>query len=120
LRSFLTPFGYTVREVPVSGCLHLKSAITQVAAKALLINPEWVNRVHFEGMQFIEVEPSEAYAANALLVGESVVYTPAYPKTIERLKAAGIQPLLVDQAELAKAEGALTCCSLIFEAESSN
>ncbi len=66
-------------------------------------------------MKFIEVDPSEPYAANALLVGETVIYQPAYPKTRLRLEAAGIHPLLVDQSELAKAEGALTCCSLIFE-----
>ncbi len=117
VRSLLTPFGYTVQGVPVTGCLHLKSAVTQVGVHTLLINPGWVNKEYFQKLDFIEAEPSEFYAANALLVGERVIYTPAYPKTGRRLEAAGIPPLLVDQSELAKAEGALTCCSLIFEAE---
>jgi dimethylargininase len=115
MRTFLELYGYTVHGVPLSGCLHLKSAVTQVADDTLLINPEWVNKAKLPGMKFIEVDPSEPNAANALLVGETVIYQPAYPKTHLRLETAGIHPLLVDQSELAKAEGALTCCSLIFK-----
>jgi dimethylargininase len=115
MQAFLAPFGYTVRGVPVSGCLHLKSAVTQAAEKTLLINPAWVEKSAFPGMDFIEIDPSEPYAANVLRIGEATIYPTAYPKTLRRLEAAGIQPRLVDASELAKAEGALTCCSLIFE-----
>ena len=114
MQAFLEPYGYSVHAVPVTGCLHLKSAVTQVAEDTLLINPAWVDKADFPGMQFIEVDPAEPYAANVLLVGEAMLYQPAYPKTLLRLEAAGIHPMLVDQSELAKAEGALTCCSLIF------
>jgi dimethylargininase len=115
MQTHLAQYGYTVYGIPVSGCLHLKSAVTQIAENTLLINPDWVDKADLPGMQFVEVDPSEPYAANALLVKETVMYQPAYPKTRLRLEAAGIHPLLVDQSELAKAEGALTCCSLIFE-----
>ncbi|HTX93213.1 MAG TPA: arginine deiminase-related protein [Anaerolineales bacterium] len=114
MQEILGLFGYTVKAVSVTGCLHLKSAVTQVAAGTLLINPAWVDRSYFPGWGFIDVDPSEPYAANVLCVGETVIYQPAYPKTLARLEAVGIRPLLVDQSELAKAEGALTCCSLIF------
>jgi len=114
MQAFLEPHGYRVTGVPVSGCLHLKSAVTQAAQDTLLINPAWVDRAAFPGMEFIEVDPSEPYAANVLLVGKTALYQPAYPKTRRRLEAAGIQPVLVDQSELAKAEGALTCCSILF------
>jgi dimethylargininase len=115
MRAFLDPYGYSVYSASVSGCLHLKSAVTQVAEDILLINPAWVDQATFAGVDFIEVDPSEPYAANALLVGKTVLYQPAFPRTLLRLEAAGIRPLIVDQAELAKAEGALTCCSLIFK-----
>ena len=114
MQTILAPFGYRVHAVPVHGCLHLKTAVTQVAAETLLINPAWVEETGFPGLQFIEVDPSEPYAANVLMVGQALVYQPAYPKTLTRLQAAGLQPVLVDQSELAKAEGALTCCSLLF------
>jgi dimethylargininase len=117
MQTFLGPYGYTMHGIPVTGCLHLKSAVTQVAQDTLLINPAWVKRSDFPGMKFIEVDPTEPSAGNVLLVGETVLFQSTYPKTLARLKAAGISTLLVDASELAKAEGALTCCSLIFKGD---
>ena len=114
MQEFLQPHGYQVHGVQVSGCLHLKSAVTQAATDTLLINPAWVRRDDFPGLKFIEIHPSEPSAANILMVGEATVFQPSYPRTLERLESAGIRPVLVDASELAKAEGALTCCSLIF------
>lgn len=116
LGQLLAPFGYNVQPVPVTGCLHLKSAITQVAEDLLLVNPDWINLQAFAGMGRIEVDPSEPYAANALLLNGIVLYPAAHPATRARLEAAGIRLQLVDASELAKAEGGVTCCSLIFEA----
>jgi dimethylargininase len=115
MRAFLEPHGYNVSGVTVTGCLHLKSAVTQAAQDTLLINPAWARKADFPGMKFIEVDPSEPSAGNVLLVGGLALFQPAYPGTCARLKAAGIHTLLVDASELAKAEGALTCCSLIFK-----
>jgi dimethylargininase len=116
MQAFLKPYGYTVKGIRVTGCLHLKSAVTQVRADTLLVNPAWVDKSNFPGMKYIETDPSEQYAANALMVGKSVLYQPVYPKTQARLETAGLHPVLVDESELGKAEGALTCCSLIFNA----
>ena len=116
LESVLDPFGYRVDTVPVSGCLHLKSAATQVAEGTLLINPQWVSSGAFGDVKTIETDASEPYAANALLVAGSVIYSTEFPKTRARLAAAGIETVFVDADELAKAEGGVTCCSLIFEA----
>ncbi len=115
MQAILAPYGYAVKGVPVTGCLHLKSAVTQVAGKTLLINPVWVQKSAFPGYDFIEVDPSEPSSANAVFVGDRILYPTAFPKTRARLAAAGIQMLLVDATEVAKAEGAVTCCSLLFE-----
>ncbi len=117
MQEYLKSYGYTVRGVRVTDCLHLKTAITQVAENTLLINPAWAKKSDFPGMDFIEVDPSEPMGANVLLVGKTAIYQPAYPKTRARLEAAGIHPILVDASELGKAEGALTCCSLVFSAQ---
>lgn len=116
MQTYLKPFGYKVKGIKVTGCLHLKSAVTQVADDTLLINPAWVDKVEFAGNQMIEVHPSEMYGANALQIGETLLYQPNFPETSRRLEAAGLKIKLVDASELAKAEGALTCCSLIFKA----
>jgi dimethylargininase len=108
-------FGYVVTPVEVHGCLHLKSAVTQVGAETLLFNPEWVDKGSFEGFDFVPVDPREPYAANAIRVGGSVLHPSSFPRTRERLEARGIKTKVLDVSELQKAEGALTCCSLIFE-----
>ncbi len=115
MQALVEPFGYELHLVRVTGCLHLKSAVTQVREDTLLINPEWVDKRDFAGVKFIEIDASEPYAANAVLVGDSLVYPSSFPKTQLRLEASGIDLLKVDADELAKAEGAVTCCSLIFD-----
>jgi dimethylargininase len=116
MNALLAPRGYAVRGVPVDGCLHLKSAVTSIGATTLLINPEWVSKEAFPGLDFVEVDPSEPHAANALRVGDTVLFPAAFPRTADRLRDAGFRLMTVDADELAKAEGALTCCSLLFEA----
>jgi dimethylargininase len=107
--------GYTVRAVPVRGCLHLKSAVTAVAADTLLINPAWVPAETFRGLSLIDVDPEEPHAANGLTVGDAVIYPSSFPRTRERLERRGVRIRPVEVDELQKAEGAVTCCSLIFE-----
>jgi dimethylargininase len=115
LQKILAPYGYTVNGVEVTGCLHLKSAVTQVSEDTLLINPAWVDRSIFGGMKFIEVDESEPSAANAVWIDGAVIYPSSFPKTRRRLEEAGLHLMIVDATEVAKAEGAVTCCSLIFQ-----
>jgi dimethylargininase len=117
LQSFVKSHGYMVKGVHLTGCLHLKSAVTLVSEKTLLINPAWVQEDNFPEMKFIEIDPSEPAAANALRLGENLLVQPVWPRTRAHLEAAGIHPLLVDQSELSKAEGGLTCCSLVFKGD---
>ncbi len=113
MRAHLAPYGYTVTGVPVSGCLHLKSAVTQVGRDTLLINRHWVEPRTFAPLDLIDIDPSEPQAANGLLINGAVIYPQAFPRTKERLEQRGIAVRTVDLSELAKAEGAVTCCSLI-------
>jgi len=115
LRQIVTRLGYSVRAVPVQDCLHLKSAVTVVAPKTLLINRNWVAPDAFGDLRLIDVDDDEPHAANALLVGDVVICAAAYPKTRARLEQHGLRVKVVDVDEIAKAEGGVTCCSLIFE-----
>jgi dimethylargininase len=116
LQGFLAPYGYPVKGVEVTGCLHLKSAVTQVSEDTLLINSAWVDRAIFGEMRFIEVDAGEPSAANAVWIDDAVIYPASFPKTQQRLENAGLRLKIVDASEVAKAEGAVTCCSLIFQA----
>ena len=108
-------YGYRVHGLGLKNCLHLKSAVTQVGPRTLLLNPVWIDPAIFPEFEIIQTAPEEAQAANGLLVNETLIFPSAFPKTAERLRDAGIQLEFVDVSELAKAEGAVTCCSLIFQ-----
>jgi dimethylargininase len=110
----LSPFGYRVLPVPLRGCLHLKSAVTQVSEDHLLINSRWVERSGFRGMDFIEADESEPAGANALCLGEDVLYSASHVRTAETLRRRGIRLRTVDMSETEKAEGGVTCCSLLL------
>jgi dimethylargininase len=106
---------HTRREVipvTVTGILHLKSAVTRVAKDTLLINREFIDASIFDGWKLIDtVEP---LGANALLINDVVIYPVELVKTRAALEAAGLDVRTVGQSELAKAEGGVTCCSLLF------
>lgn len=115
VRDIVEPFGYEVRTVAVRDALHLKSAATAIADNCLLINPQMVQETVFHGAQVVAVHAAEPFAANALRVGGVIVYAQAFPRTAALLEARGLHLESLDVSELAKAEGALTCCSLLFE-----
>jgi dimethylargininase len=115
VRKLLHRFSYKVLSVPVNGCLHLKSAATLCGPDLLLVNPAWVDPAQFGGCSIIEVDPAESHAANASLLEGGVIFPVAFPRTRERLCGRGVTVHEIDLSELAKAEGAVTCCSLILE-----
>lgn len=115
LGRLVTPFGYGVVTVPMLGCLHLKTAVTQVANDLLLINPAWVDARFFPGHHILAVDSAEPFAGNAVWLGERVVYSASFPRTAQRLRDAGVDVRLVDMSETEKAEGGVTCCSVIFD-----
>jgi len=118
LAGFVAPFGYQVVSVPFEGCLHLKSAVTAIGERLLLLNPAWIAASAFPDHEALVVDEHEPHGANALVVNGTTVFPSQYPRTCDRLIDRGLRVATVDCSELAKAEGAVTCCSLIFESGS--
>jgi dimethylargininase len=106
------PFGYHVQPVVVQGCLHLKSACSYIG-DAVLVHRPWVDEAAFAGVRLLDVP--EEIGANVLLIGETVLVPAAAPRTADLLVGLGRQVRVLDNSEFVKAEGALTCCSLIFQ-----
>ena len=115
LAAILKPHNYEVIPVPVTGCLHLKSAVTSLGRQTLLANRGWFDPAPFSAYDWIEVDPAEPHAANALVLGETVIFPASFPRTRARIEARGFHVAPLDIAELQKAESGLTCSSLIFQ-----
>jgi dimethylargininase len=115
LAAILAPYNYEVLAVPVTGCLHLKSAVTSLGRNTLLANRPWFDTAAFAGYEWIDVDPAEPHAANALALGDTIIFPASFPRTRARIEARGFHVTPLDISELQKAESGLTCSSLLFE-----
>lgn len=116
LAVILEHYGYDVTAVPVTGCLHLKSAVTYLGRNTFLGNRPWFDWKRMEGFEWVDVDSTEPHGGNALAMGDSVIFPASFPKTREKIEARGFKVLSLDISELQKAESGLTCSSLLFEA----
>ncbi|HYY97601.1 MAG TPA: arginine deiminase family protein [Pyrinomonadaceae bacterium] len=114
LRRFAAPHGYEVVAVEPRGCMHLKTGCSALDDGTVLANPEWVDASDFRGLEVLRVDASEPWAANVLRVGAAVCVGYAFPRTAAALSARGYDVRAVAVSEFAKAEGGMTCMSLIF------
>jgi dimethylargininase len=116
LSEILGRFGYDLTALPVTGCLHLKSAVTHLGQNVLLGNRECFRWQRLQGFDWVDVDPAEPHAGNALAIGEVVIFPASFPKTRARIEAKGFRVESLDISELQKAEAGLTCSSLLFDA----
>lgn len=116
LSAYITPFGYHVVAVPMHDCLHLKSSVTALSDDTVLINPDWVDVSYFKDYQQILVAQSEPHAANVVRIASNILMPSNFPETEALIRAASFVVHTVDVSELQKAEGAVTCCSVLFYA----
>jgi len=96
--------------------LHLKSAVTALRDDLLLANRAWFDASAFRGFEWVDVDADEAHAANALALGEGILFPASFPSTRARIEARGLRVTPIDISELQKAESGLTCSSLLFDA----
>ena len=115
LREVAAPFGYEVIAVPVHGCLHLKSACCYLGEETILANRNWLDAAFLDGYRILDVPADEPRAANALRIGDTLILPTAFPKTRDLLEKSGFQVRTIENSELAKAEGAVTCTSILFQ-----
>lgn len=115
LREILEPYNYVVKAVEVNGCLHLSTGCGFIGQKTFLANCSWIDVSPFEGFDIVDVSTTEPWAANALTLANHVLISASCPRTAARLRERGFSVIDVDISELEKAEGGLTCMSLIFK-----
>ena len=116
LSDILARYDYQVTPVGVRGCLHLSTGCSYLGRGLMLLNPVWVDAAPFRQFEILEVPETESWAANTIAVGDSVLIASAFERTRALVEGHGFQVIATDISELQKAEGALTCMSLMFDA----
>lgn len=117
LSEILEPYDYQVRPVEVKGCLHLSTGCSYLGRDLLLVNSAWVDTSAFQYFKLLEVPETEPWAANTITVGDVVLVASIFERTRALIEAHGFQVITTDISELQKAEGALTCMSLMFNSQ---
>jgi dimethylargininase len=114
LSSIVGHYGYQVAAVPVHGCLHLKTACTALPDGRLLANPAWIDTSALAAYELVSVPQSDPWGANVLLARSRVLMPAAHQPTAELLDGLGFTVQSIDVSEFAKAEGGVTCLSLLI------
>ena len=113
LREITRRYGYEVRAVRVDGCLHLKTACTALPDGTLLLNAKWIDVRDLDGFARLDVPEAEPDAANVALLGDRVLMGASHPRTLELVTRRGFTVDATDLSEFAKAEGCVTCLSIL-------
>lgn len=112
---FLEKYGMSGSMVPLREVLHLKTGVSYLENNNLLVCGEFTRSPEFAGYNRIEIDPSEAYAANSIWVNGNVLIPAGYPKTQKAVEDLGCYRVIpVDTSEFKKIDGGLSCLSLRF------
>ncbi|MDP6444742.1 MAG: hypothetical protein QGG36_24865 [Pirellulaceae bacterium] len=106
--------GYRVTSIDVLDCLHLKTACTALPDGRLLVNPTWLNPADLGDFECIMTLEPEPWGANTLSIDGLVVLAREHEATAELIEKCGFEIRRVDISEFAKAEGGVTCLSLLI------
>jgi dimethylargininase len=113
----VSPFGYKVTPVAVSGSLHLTTACSAIDDETLLVNPRWIDATPFARFWVWHVPEQEPWAANIVRVREAVCVEAGAPRTLELIGKHCADVEVLDISEFRKAEGSLSCLSILFSDE---
>jgi dimethylargininase len=107
--------GHRLRElVTPPGVLHFKTDCALLDSETILATRRLTASGAFAGYKVIEVPEGEEAAANAIRVNDLVIMAEGFPRTAERLGAAGYAVRAVGNSECAKLDGGMSCLSLRF------
>ena len=94
--------------------LHLKCVCSPLGEDRVLLAAASINPSTFTGLEVLIVPAEETYAANAVALGTSVIVAADHPRTRDTLALAGFHVLPVPTTEVRRADGSLTCQSILF------
>lgn len=114
LTSILEAYGNALTVVSVHSGLHLKSSVNYVGQNTLLTTEGYADVDQFREYDKIVVDKSEKYAANTVLIDNSLIIPKGFPKTRERLLTLDLNIIELDVSEMRKMDGGLTCMSVRF------
>lgn len=112
--SLVRPFGYKVTPVEVRGSLHLTTACSALDDETVLLNAGWIDAGVFSRFWVLQAPEDEPWAASTMRVGDTLCVEAGAPRTLEIVSRHCADVEVIDISEFRKAEGSLSCLSLLF------
>ena len=101
--------------VEVHSALHLKTAATYLGNNLLVLDSSSIDTTALTGFKWIDTGEADRYAANCISIGNTVLVARGFPRVADKIRAEGFNTVELDMSEFEKADGALTCLSIIFK-----
>jgi len=114
LMKILKRYGYSSSTVPLKKVIHLKTGISYLGDSILLVSGEFKDHSDFREYNLIEVQESEAYAANSLRINEFVLIPKGYTNLKKQILNYNFKVIELEMSEFEKMDGGLSCLSLRF------
>lgn len=106
--------GVEVDTISDLGMVHLKSYLTYLGRNTMIASSRFAHHEVLRSFTVVEVPEDEAYAADTLAIGDTVIMAAGRPVSQRLVKRAGFSVVSLDVSEIEKCEGALTCLSVLF------
>jgi dimethylargininase len=113
LRALVEPHGVRVQAVVVPDALHLLTVVTYVGRGIVVVHEDYTEHPLLHEFEKVCVPRAEAYAANTLGLGNYVIVPAGFAQTNAQLRAKGFRVLEVPMSEFYKADGGVSCLSLL-------
>ncbi len=107
-----TKISRPVVPVAVMGGLHLKTSACYLGRNVMVLEPSKVETSPFKGFEWVLAEEGEN--ANCLAIGNRVIMAAGYPRLAQSIQAKGFETIEVPITEFEKADGGVTCLSLMI------
>jgi dimethylargininase len=114
VRAFANARGFEVFGVPVTRCLHLKTAVTRLPDNSLIAVPGFADIDLFTRCGLTVHETSETHGGDVLCIDETVVLAANASKTARLIRTIGFETQTIDISELQKVEAGVTCMSVLL------
>lgn len=110
----VSKFGYTTETVSVTEGLHLKDFAVYLDKKDILVTELMDQCPAFKDFDRHVIPPEELYAINSMYFNGIVIVPEGYPKTLKIIEDLGYSVKVLNNDEMKKIDGSLTCQSLRF------
>ena len=94
--------------------MHLKSYVTYLGKGVAIASKRFAKHPALQDLTLVVVPDSEAYAADTLTIGNTVLMPSGMKKSEALVREAGFDVTPLDVSEFEKCDGAITCLSILF------